>query len=91
MSEHDRPSGAIPEDFATLEQAGEFWDTHDLADYWALTEAVDFDVKIRRRRLLVVLEPGLATKLGAEAHRRGVSVETLINLWLSDKLGESVA
>ena len=30
----------IPEHFRTLEEAGEFWDTHDLGDYWDQTEEV---------------------------------------------------
>ncbi len=25
---------------------GEFWDTHDLADYWEQTESVEFEVDI---------------------------------------------
>jgi len=32
----------------------------------------------------------LARKLTAEAHVRGLSTETLVNLWLSDKLREAV-
>ncbi len=28
----------IPKHFRSLEKAGEFWDTHDLADYWDQTE-----------------------------------------------------
>src|SRR3989442_12405871 len=30
----------IPKHFRTLEEAGEFWDTHDLGDYWDQTEEV---------------------------------------------------
>jgi len=81
----------IPEKFASLEEAAEFWDSHDLTDYWDLTEEVTFDVNVRRRRYLVALDASLAEQLAAEAHRRGVSAETLVNLWLSDKLRESVA
>ena len=42
----------MPEHFATLEEAAEFWDTHD-----------------------------------TEAYKRGLSTETLINLWLSETTG----
>jgi hypothetical protein len=34
----------IPESFATLEEASDFWDSHDLGDYWHLTEEVEFEV-----------------------------------------------
>jgi hypothetical protein len=47
----------IPEHFATIEEAAVFWDTHDLADYWDLTEEVDFDVDLKHRRYLVSLDP----------------------------------
>ncbi len=76
----------IPEQFATIEEAAEFWDTHDLADYWDLTEEVEFEVNLQRRRYLVALDPELAEKLAAEAHQRELATETLVNLWLSEKL-----
>ena len=37
----------IPEQFATVDEAAEFWDTHSLADYWDFTEEVDFKVDLR--------------------------------------------
>ncbi len=80
----------IPERFATIEEAAEFWDTHDLSDYWDLTEEVNFEVDLQHRRYLVALDPELAERLAAEAHKRGVSTQTLVNLWLSEKLRESV-
>jgi hypothetical protein len=52
---------------------------------------VNFEVDLQHRRYLVSLDPELAEKLTAEAHKRGLSTETLINLWLSKKLRESVA
>jgi len=90
MTKSENVREPIPEHFATLEEAAEFWDTHDLADYWDLTEEVDFEVNLQRRRYLVSLDPDLARKLTAEAHVRGLSTETLVNLWLSDKLREAV-
>ena len=76
----------IPEQFATIEEAVDFWDTHDLTDHWDLIEEADFEVNLQRRRYLVAVDPELAKKLATEAHKRGLSTETLINLWLSEKL-----
>jgi CopG antitoxin of type II toxin-antitoxin system len=76
----------IPEEFATIGEAAEFWDTHSLADYWDRTEEADFTVNLRQRHYLVALAPQLAEKLAAEAHKQGLSTETLVNLWLSEKL-----
>src|SRR5438132_11759013 len=76
----------IPKTFASPLAAGEFWDDHDLADYWDQTRAVaDEASRIERRRFLIALEPTLARKLGKAARERGVSREALVNLWLSER------
>ncbi len=43
----------IPEEFATLEEAGEFWDTHSAADYWDEMEEVDIEINLQRRVFLI--------------------------------------
>ena len=59
----------IPQQFATIEEAGEFWDRHDLADYWDLTEEAEFEVDLQRHRYLVAVDPDLAKELAAEAQQ----------------------
>ena len=90
MAKSKSETEQIPAHFATLEEAAEFWDSHDLADYWDLTEEVEFEVNLTGSRYLVALEPELAEKVASEAHRRGVVAETLVNLWLNEKLSETV-
>jgi hypothetical protein len=80
----------IPEHFKNIEEASEFWDSHDLGDYWDLTSPANFDVDIRQRVFLTALEPELAKRLTDCARKQGVSTETLINVWLSEKLAETV-
>ncbi|MBI4492559.1 MAG: hypothetical protein HY690_07175 [Chloroflexi bacterium] len=91
MAKRERGPEALPEHFGSLDEAAEFWDSHDLADFWALTEEVHFDVDLQQQRYLVALDPKLAEQLAAEAHKRGLSTETLVNLWLKDKLQELIA
>ena len=79
----------IPENFRSIEQAAEFWDTHSLADYWDLTRPVHFKVNLKHRRYLVALEPRLMKQVSRKAQADGISVETLINVWLSEKLRET--
>ena len=31
----------------TYREMGEFWDTHDLADYWDQTYSVEFDIELQ--------------------------------------------
>ncbi len=81
----------IPQEFETIEAAADFWDTHSLADYWDETEAVEFDVDLQRSVFLVPLEHGLARRLAEVARRQGLSTETLVNLWVSDRLRQVTA
>lgn len=79
----------IPKHFKTVEEAAEFWDSHDLADYWDLTREAHFEVDIQRRVFLTTLEPRLAKKLTDLARKQGISTETLINVWLTEKVKEA--
>ncbi len=72
----------------TLEEIGEFWDTHSLDDYWDKTREVEFEVRAAQRRR-VTLEPKIYKELEAQARVRGVVPETLVNLWLAEKLQAS--
>jgi len=78
----------IPEAFASIEEAAEFWDSHSTADYDDLMHDVHFDVNIQRRIFLVPIEGKLAMEMTAIAEREGLTLETLVNLWLQKQLNE---
>ena len=40
----------MPPPDATPEEIGEFWDTHDLADYWDETHKVEFQVNLKQNK-----------------------------------------
>ena len=42
----------IPQHFKSVAEAGTFWDTHDLTDYWDQTHEVKGKVDVRRLGLL---------------------------------------
>ncbi len=86
MPKNSKKPEPVPRHFQNVAEAADFWDDHDLTDYWDLTREADFEVDIQRRVYLTVLEPELAKKLAAYAHRQGVSTETLINVWLTEKV-----
>jgi hypothetical protein len=67
----------------TLEKMGEFWDTHDFTDFD--TDAPDVEFEITGA---VPIEVDLLSSLERQARLRGVSLETLVNLWLQQKLAE---
>jgi hypothetical protein len=70
----------------TLREIGDFWDSHDATDFEGETCPVEFDVDVQTRRHYVAVEPDLLERLRREAHARGVSAESLINLWLQEHL-----
>jgi hypothetical protein len=80
----------IPE-FETLDDITEFWDTHSTADYEDMTHEVQFEVRLRKgaeQARIVTLVPELSETLQALADARGVSLETLVNVWLTEKVLE---
>jgi hypothetical protein len=75
----------------SYKEIGEFWDTHDLADYWDQTEPVEFEVDIQSETTYYALEGQLSQKLAKIAEERGVSAQTLLNMWVQEKLLELAA
>lgn len=70
----------------TDEKIGEFWDTHDFTDFDDIDAPdVEFDIAC-----VVPIEAELFTALEKQARQRGVKVETLVNLWLQQKLTEQL-
>ncbi|MDI6770075.1 MAG: CopG family antitoxin [Anaerolineales bacterium] len=72
-------------------EMGEFWDTHDLSDYWDQTHPVEFEIDIQSEIMYYPLEVTLSDKMRSVAEQRGVSPETLINLWVQEKLLQEMA
>lgn len=75
----------------SYQETGEFWDTHDVTDYWEATEPVEFEVDIQSEVRYCPLERTLVNQVNRIAWQRGVSVETLVNLWIQEKLAQEFA
>lgn len=67
-------------------EVGEFWDTHDLAEHWGQTQPVEFELDLQSEVTYCPLDITLATRVRSIAKQRGVSTETLLNLWVQEKL-----
>ena len=76
----------IPDEFKTIMEASDFWDTHDIADYWDEIKEVKFKVSLKKEPKYIVLEESIAKKAFNVAKKKHVSIETLVNLWLKEKL-----
>lgn len=87
MSENDKQLTSISK-AETIEEIAEFWDSHSMADHWDETHEVTFEVRAQKRRR-VTLDPDVYDKLEAQARTRGLQPETLVNLWLGERLQQS--
>lgn len=76
----------LPEQFNNLEDVVDFWDTHSLANYEESWKDVQCEVDIKRRTYQISLDSGLYQKLRRAARKKGVSADTLVNLWLQEKV-----
>ena len=48
MEDRNKKRDPMPPPDATPEEIGEFWDTHNLADYWDETHEVEFQVNLKK-------------------------------------------
>ena len=70
----------------SYQEAGDYWDSHDLGDIWDQTKAVEFSVAIQSSTTYFPIESSLSDQLRKLAGKHGVSPETLINLWLQERV-----
>lgn len=76
----------LPDHFNSAEEAGEFWDTHSGADYEEYMTPVQIEVAVKRSVREVRVAPELLNQARKIARQQGLTAETLINLWLQEKI-----
>ena len=74
--------------FSSLGELVEFFETHDLGEYWDQMPEAHFDIDIERRTHVFALDEDLAERLTVIARAKQIPSETLINVWLREKLLE---
>lgn len=78
-------------DAESYKEIGEFWDSHDVTEFWNETSPVEFQVEIESEATYFPVEMGLSTQIVALAKRQGISPETLLNLWIQEKVRDASA
>ncbi len=90
--------------FKNYEEEANFWDTHDVTDFWdpktivrtknGLMAAID-PKKVKKVAMMSIrLQPSLQRRLEEVASSKGLNVSTLARMWLMEKaqaVGVSVA
>jgi len=72
----------------SYKELAEFWGSHDLGQYWDRLQPAEFEVDIQSETSYFPLEASLSAELRSIARKRGVSAETLLNLWVHEKVRE---
>ena len=81
---------AVPK-FQNFEEEAEFWDNLDTADLMEDDgEWFRFDTP-QKRAVRVAILPEIAEELMRSAHAKGVSIETLVNVLLIERIQGSTA
>ena len=86
MNDKPKVIDPIPSEFASYEEAAEFWDTHDTTDYLDDFETVAVESQLRQRRFEVGIDEDLIQILHRQATEQGVGIGEFVNTVLREQL-----
>ena len=66
---------------------GEFWDEHDASEFGE-QRAVEFTVNIQSEQMYYPIDKEFSSIIRQTAQEHGVSGETLVNLWVQEKINQ---
>jgi hypothetical protein len=72
---------------STYQEIGEFWDEHDATEYGEQIDA-KFQVNISSQHRYYPLDRDISFEIRRIAKQRGVSEETLLNIWVQEKIDQ---
>jgi hypothetical protein len=67
----------------------EFFDKHDMGDYWDRLPNAEFEVSIKTRKHLVAIDENIIPRINQIAKSKRVTSAKLINTWLREKIATS--
>lgn len=76
----------------TREEEVNWWDTHDLGDYWGEFKDVDIVFELNKPKeetLILRLQKSVKKRLEGIAKTKGLNVSALARMWLMEKLQSS--
>ncbi len=75
--------------FTSEQEEAAFWDTHDSTEFLEDTTPVDVtfvDARPPKKLISLRLDPAAIEKLKAVAHKKGVGYQTLLRMWVMERL-----
>ena len=86
MRDKDKHPDPLPDEFASEDEAAEFWDTHSIADYEDSLEPTEADVDLRRRHYEIEVDEETFLALSSSARKQRKPVKQLASEILKQKL-----
>ena len=74
-------------DASSYQAIGDYWDTHDATECGEEDAAI-FDVNIRSQAHYVAVDAPIYLKLREFADQRGINEETLLNIFLKERIDQ---
>lgn len=78
-------------DFKSLEEAAEYWDTHNFADYMDDTEPIEIEVHLKGHKIILEIDYELSDKLTKIARGKKQSCQILLDSWIREKIQQETA
>ena len=73
--------------FKSIQEEAEFWDTHDMADYWDQFKPVKVRVAQNLSEGITIrLDPDTLERVRELASDKGIGPTTLIRMWVIEKI-----
>jgi hypothetical protein len=84
------PENKIPEEFKSIEEIQDFWDTHSSADYWdemtdvdlQLSPALKARLELRKLYRLLDFSPNQIAAIENKAKSENINSKELISKWI---------
>jgi hypothetical protein len=73
----------------SIDELVEFFDKHDMGDYWDRLPKIEFEVNIKTRKHLVAIDEKTIPRINQIAKAKRVTSAKLINMWLREKIATS--
>ena len=80
--------------FKSIQEEADFWDTHSINDYLPeLKETrIDYNPRVKKESNVVLrMEPELKKRLSALSRKKGITLSTLVRIWLIEKLHDETS
>jgi hypothetical protein len=71
---------------SSYSEMGSYWDAHGLDECWDETSDASFEFVAEPQITYFAIEKSLSEKIRQLAAKQGISADTLVNIWVQEKM-----